>query len=157
MLFRSVGNNAPDALNYTSEIAILDGLGVQRVAIGVGTGSQLASLNLIDNTGGAEIVTSTDQLTASLLGSAVSEVPDLTGFDLFVNGVNVNSDSNLIISGDQPTTDFVDINDLFSTSLGFDFGQVNLSGLDSTVDNTITAQVTFADGSVISVDRKSVV
>ena len=37
------------------------------VAVGVGNGAVLSELNTVDNTGGAEIVTNTDDLTTALI------------------------------------------------------------------------------------------
>ena len=70
-----------------------------------------------------------------------------------VNGTNVNSEPNLVITGDEPVTNFIDLGDLTDTALGFDFGPVILGGLDPTVDNTITTQATFNDGTVLEVDN----
>jgi hypothetical protein len=148
----NVGNNNPNAINYTSEIAALDGLNVQRVAVGVGSGSSLSSLDLIDNTGGAQQVLSSDELTGALLGNPITGA-ELTAFDLLVNGINVNSDASLIVTGDEPVNNLIDVNDLMSSSLGFDFGPVTLSGLDPTVNNTITAQATFDDGTTLVVNN----
>ena len=152
---RRVSHNNPRATAFDSELAVLDALNVRRVAVGVSSNSDISpgsGLDKIDNTDGPQQVTTSDELTGALLGNPVVGA-ELTGFDLLVNGTNVNNDTNLVITGDKPLIDFIDDNDLMSTALGFDFGPVILGGLDPTVDNTITTQATFNDGTVLEVDN----
>lgn len=141
--------------DYTDEAAILqdpNGIDAQVTAIGVGTGSSLSQLQPIDNTSGAEQVTSTDELTASLLGNPITGA-QLTEFNLWVDGVNVNDDANFAIAGDQPVTNFINVDDLNSTPLGFELSPISLSGINPTVNHTITAQAIFDDGSILAVDN----
>ena len=54
---------------YADEVAELENRFDAAVnAVGVGTGAVLDQLNIVDNTGGAEIVTTSDDLTAALVG-----------------------------------------------------------------------------------------
>ena len=152
---RRVSDNSRRATAFDSELAALDALDVRRVAVGVSSNSDISpgsGLDKIDNTDGPQQVTTSDELTGALLGNPIVGA-ELTGFDLLVNGTNVNKDPNLVVTGDEPVTNFIDLDDLTSTALGFDFGPVILGGLDPTVDNTITTQATFNDGTVLAVDN----
>ncbi len=152
---RNVSYNNRRATTFDSELAVLDALDVRRVAVGVSSNSDISpgsGLDKIDNTDGPQQVTTSDELTGALLGNPVVGA-ELTGFDLLVNGTNVNSEPNLVVTGDEPVTNFIDLDDLTDTALGFDFGPVILGGLDPTVDNTITTQATFNDGTVLEVDN----
>ncbi len=131
--------------SFTDEVATLKGspINAQLIAIGVGNGSSLTQLDLIDNTpagtepnNSAQQVTSTDQLTGALLGSPITGAT-LIGFDLIVNGNNLDG---------NPADELnIDIDDLTSTPFGFEFGPITLDGLNPSVgsNNTITAKATF--------------
>ena len=90
-----------------------------------------------------------------------SELAVLDALDVRRVAVGVSSNSDIspgsgldkIDNTDKPKTDFIDLDDLTDTALGFDFGPVILGGLDPTVDNTITTQATFNDGTVLEVDN----
>ncbi|RDE05311.1 VCBS domain-containing protein [Sphingomonas aracearum] len=104
-------------------------------AIGVGASVPLQYLDMIDNTGGAERVTSTDQLSAALLGSPLSP-NHVVDFDLFVNGVQMAD---------------IDLDDLVSGPSGFTFG-TDIDHLRALVgqSNTITTSITLDDGRTIT-------
>ena len=65
------------------------------VAIGVGANAVLEELNTVDNTGGAEIVTSTDALTAALIEGVTydASVDDTATLHVTVTGVNHGPDA----------------------------------------------------------------
>lgn len=96
---------------FTDEAAALDALGVQITAVGVGSASSLAQLNLIDNTGGAEQVTSTDALDDALLDSP---------FDVFDFRIELNGS---VVAG-------IDETDLVEGPLGFFLPEEIVLGLD---------------------------
>ena len=118
----TMSNNHPSALTYSSELAILDNFGVSRIAIGVGSGSDIRDgfgLALIDNTPdditnkGAQQVTTTDTLTNILLSNPV--VGQVVAFEVMVNDV---VDPNFGIS------------DVVPGPVGFTYGQLIVSGLN---------------------------
>lgn len=131
--FLSDGNGGGSIGN---ELAILnDDYGAEITAVGIGQDADLSILNLIDNTGGAERVTSTDQLDASLVGVPLpsGSVADL---DVFVNGRELTS---------------IGPEDLIATSRGWAL-DASISGLLRRVGatNTVSAVVTFASGEVLT-------
>jgi len=144
-------NNVPAALMYDSELAILDQYDVQRMAIGVGSGSDIREgygLDMIDNTpddvtGETAIqVTSSDELTDALLSNPI--VGQVMNFQLSVNGVQ------------QPQ---VDLSTVKSGPTGFSFGQFIVSGLNPEKGslNTVTAKMTMDfDGDESTVDDQHV-
>lgn len=72
---------------YLDDVAAMDALNVSITAVGFGSGVSLATLNEIDNTGGAQIVAN-----AAALGDVFADSPlfsaDLVTFSLTVNGVD---------------------------------------------------------------------
>ena len=110
---------------FADEASALDALGVQISAVGVGTSSSLAQLNQIDNTGGAEQVTTTDALDDALLGSPF----DVFDFYLEVNGS--------VVSG-------IDETDLVEGPLGFFLPEEVLSGLN-VGENDVNSVVAYAE------------
>jgi VCBS repeat-containing protein len=106
-------------------------------AVGIGQNADLPLLDLIDNTNGAERVTSTDQLDDSLLGSPVPGA-DIIDVDVFVNGREVPG---------------VGREDLVSTTGGFAL-DLTLTGLDRQVGdtNTVSASILFASGEILTAE-----
>jgi hypothetical protein len=106
-------------------------------ALGVGENASLSQLNDIDNTGGASLLTSSDQIDISVLGSPLpgGAVSDL---DIFVNGTEIFE---------------IGPEDLVPTPNGFALDG-SVGGLRRLVGegNTILATVTFASGEVLSTE-----
>jgi hypothetical protein len=72
-----------------AEITILnDRYGARITALGVGENADLSQLDEIDNTGGASLLTSPEQIDASVLGLPVQSGA-VTDVDVFVNGRNI--------------------------------------------------------------------
>ncbi|MEE1612454.1 Ig-like domain-containing protein [Microvirga sp. CF3016] len=127
------GQGAIDA-----ELATLnDVYRAQITALGVGGNAGLSRLNDIDNTGGASLLTSPDQIDLSVLGTPLpgGTVADL---DIFVNG------SELLEFGPE---------DLVSTPDGFAL-DASVGGLRRLVGdgNTVSAIITFASGEVLATE-----
>lgn len=122
--------------SVADEVAILKNDFDARInAVGVGAGAVLTQLNQIDNTGGAQIVTTAGDLTAAPIGSPINGVAP-QDFDLFVNGVPVPG---------------VDVSDLVETPFGFDINPLTISGASLNPGaNTITARLELDDGTVIT-------
>ena len=132
-----IANNSPDALMYDSEIAALDAMNVKRMAIGVGSGSDIREgfgLDMIDNTPdpdtgkGPVLVTSTEALTDVLLGNPV--LGNVTAFRISINGMEQSGiDPSRVARG--PT--------------GFSFGQFVVTGLDPLRGNVneLSASITI--------------
>lgn len=114
-----------------------DEFGASIVAVGVGNGSSLAQLDQIDNTGGAEIVTSPEALQDELFDPAFGA--ELDDFIVFVNGVEQED---------------IDIDDLTETPFGFTLDPVSIGDLDPTEGfvNSVEAVLSFDDGSSISLE-----
>ncbi|WP_445504536.1 Ig-like domain-containing protein [Microvirga sp. G4-2] len=111
-----------------------DEFGAKIAAIGVGEDANLSRLNVIDNTGGASRLTSSEQIETSVLGLPVPSAI-IADLDVFVNGREIAA------FGPE---------DLIATPQGL--------ALDATVGdlerlagarNTIEAVVTFASGEVL--------
>jgi VCBS repeat-containing protein len=121
-----------------AELATLNNVyGAKITAIGVGEDAGLSQLNDIDNTNGATLLTSPDQIDVSLLGTPLRSgtVADL---DIFVNGAEVLE---------------IGPEDLVSTPKGL--------ALDASVGdlrrligdgNTVSASITFASGEVLAAE-----
>jgi len=127
--------------DFDSKFALLNNMSVARLAIGVGSGSDVSTgsgLDKIDNTPDlvtgvkAQQVTTTDSLTSLLLANPV--VGTITFLQVKVNGI--------VQPGITPA-------DVVSGPTGFTFGSVVLSGLntavgfDNTVETTVTIMYTF--------------
>ena len=115
-------NNQPGTMDYASELAILDTFKVKRIAIGVGTGSDVRvgyGLDLIDNTPdpytgkGPTLATTTDALKGALLNNPLAG--SLIDFTLTVNGAVV---------------DGIDASHVKAGPTGFNFGRFVVNGLD---------------------------
>uniref|UniRef100_A0A7S1VHX6 VWFA domain-containing protein n=1 Tax=Grammatophora oceanica TaxID=210454 RepID=A0A7S1VHX6_9STRA len=136
-------NNQASALQYDSELAILDGYDVHRMSIGVGSGSDVRpgyGLDMIDNTpddvtGEKAIkVTTTDALTDALLSNPL--VGSIVDLDVDVNGM------------DQPA---IDLSVVTSGPTGFAFGTFIVNGLNPTDGyiNKVSASITVDyDGNI---------
>jgi len=127
------GQGAVDA-----ELATLtDVYGTKITALGVGENANLSQLDEIDNTGGASLLTSPDQIDISVLGSPVpgGTVADV---DLFVNGVEMVG---------------IGADDLVPTPAGFAL-DMSVAGLRRLVDegNVVSAIVTFESGEVLETE-----
>jgi hypothetical protein len=121
-----------------TELATLNNVfGTKITALGVGEDASLSQLNEIDNTGGASLVISADQIDVSVLGSPVPSgaVADI---DLFVNGTEVAE---------------IGPEDFGSTPAGLAL-DTSIGGLRRLVGagNTVSAVVTFASGEVLTTE-----
>ena len=115
-------DNHISGLSYNSELAILNNLGVSRLAVGVGSGSDVRpgyGLALIDNTPHevtgqmAQQVTTTDQLREVLMTNPVAG--QAVAFQIKVNNVVDPSFS---------------INNVVAGPVGFEYGDLIVSGLN---------------------------
>lgn len=125
--------------DFTDEAQALEDLfGAEIIAVGMGENSStLDALNQIDNTGGAQTVTSTDELDALLSGSALSV--DVIDFVVTVNGIEQTE---------------IDETDLVEGPFGYSMPATGIDNLDPTegADNEIIAQITLSDGSVFDLE-----
>ncbi len=116
--------------------ALTDPAGIDGLvnAFGAGTGTTKATLDQVDNTGGAKVFTDLSQLAAGLSGSSLA-IDDILSVEISVNGVVQQTLDNTAFS-DTPT--------------GLQFGPVQLTGLDPAAVNTvdITAVLETDDGSL---------
>jgi VCBS repeat-containing protein len=87
-----LSDGAPNPVNgFGDEIATLQtDYHAQMSAIGLGPTVPLQYLDMIDNTGGAERVVSTDELTTALLTPPIKRA-SVSDFDVFVNGVQLGT------------------------------------------------------------------
>jgi von Willebrand factor type A domain len=115
-------NNHISALSYNSELAILNNLGVSRLAVGVGSDSDIRpgyGLALIDNTPDeitgqlAQQVTTTDDLTKVLMTNPVAGT--VVGFQIKVNNVVDTS---------------FGLSNIVAGPVGFVYGELIVSGLN---------------------------
>jgi VCBS repeat-containing protein len=121
-----------------AELATLNNVyGAKITALGVGENAGLSQLNDIDNTNGATLLTSPDQIDVSILGTPLSSgtVADL---DIFVNGTEI------LELGPE---------DLVSTPKGLAL-DASVAGLRRLIGdgNTVSASVTFASGEVLKAE-----
>jgi hypothetical protein len=131
--FLSDGNGTG---TFADELATLEAAHqAQITAVGIGENANLSLLDQIDNTGSAELATSTDQLDASLLGAPLpsGQVIDL---DVVVNGIEV------------PGIKFDDI----ASTPGRHTLEIPLAGLARQAGdtNTVSASITFASGETLN-------
>ncbi|MEL7470866.1 MAG: Ig-like domain-containing protein [Pseudomonadota bacterium] len=84
--------------------------GAELNAVGVGTAAVLDQLNVIDNTGGAEIVTTSDELTAALVDNApvIPGDQDTATITVTINGVGVSAGDDELQT-DELTAASIDI------------------------------------------------
>lgn len=131
-------NNHISALTYDSELQILDNMGVSRLAVGVGSGSDVRDgygLAMIDNTPdevtgeGAQQVTTTDGLTEVLMSNPV--VGNVVAFELMVNNV---VDPNFGLSNIAPGPVGFTYGELIVGGLNPFFGAVNRIRVSVTMD-----------------------
>jgi VCBS repeat-containing protein len=124
--------------SFQDELATLNSTYHAKItAIGIGEDANLSLLNEIDNTGGAEVARSTDELETSLLGFPVP-TGDVIDVDVFVNGEEILG---------------IGREDLVPTLAGFKL-DVPLAGLTNRVGdmNTLLASVTFTGGLTLTAE-----
>ena len=121
--------------DYLDEAATLKSF-AEVSAVGVGTGSSLATLQPIDDTGGAQQVTTSDALRAALQDSPLTPAT-ITAFELIVDGVTVPG---------------IDKDDLTGGPNAFSYSVQDAAGLEITDDDVVQAKVTFSDGTILLVD-----
>lgn len=111
-----------------------DEFGAEIAAIGVGAGSNLSRLNVIDNTGGASRLISPEQIETLVLGTPVQS-GHVADIDVFVNG-------NEILD--------VGREDLVTAPQGWSL-DLSIGGLNRITgdQNNISAVVTFTSGEVL--------
>jgi von Willebrand factor type A domain/RTX calcium-binding nonapeptide repeat (4 copies) len=128
---------------FTDEVTELEGFGVSISAVGFGAGIDTATLDLIDNTGGSQVLTSADELADALAASPLFPA-DLLDFSLTVNGNLVATEANLIDNG--------------GGSFSLD-PLIVLSALDNTLgaDNVVVATATFDNNNDGVVDPDDIV
>jgi VCBS repeat-containing protein len=118
------------------EIATLNDLyGATITALGVGENANLSRLDAIDNTGGASVLTSPEQIDISVLGRPLPS-GTVTDIDVFVNG------RELVEIGPE---------DLVATRNGFalnaSIGELSRLAGDG---NVLSATITFSSGETLS-------
>ncbi|QRM30308.1 Ig-like domain-containing protein [Microvirga sp. VF16] len=121
-----------------AELATLNDVhGAKITALGVGGNASLSQLNDIDNTGGASLLTSPDQIDVSILEAPLPSgmVADL---DVFINGMEIPE---------------IGPEDLVWASNGL-FLDASVGGLRRLVGdgNSVLASVTFASGEVLTTE-----
>ncbi|GEO17550.1 Ig-like domain-containing protein [Microvirga aerophila] len=106
-------------------------------AIGIGEDANLALLHTIDNTGGAERVTSSDQLDASLVPPPIQS-GDVVDVDVFVNGIELPG---------------IGREDLISVPNGYALN-LDVGGLSRQIgsSNTVSASIVFASGEILTTE-----
>lgn len=122
--------------SFADEVTTLGGLGAEISAVGVGSGSSLVALNQIDNTGGAQQVSTSDALAAALLDTPLTPAT-ITGFQLLVDGVAVPGVTGASLTGGPNV---------------YNYSVQDAVGLEVAEDDIVQAQVTFSDGTVLTVD-----
>jgi von Willebrand factor type A domain len=140
-------DNQPGALEYGSELTALDAMKVKRIAVGVGSGSDVRpgfGLDMIDNTPDPytgkkpTLATNSDILKGALLNNPTAG--DVIEFAILVNGNPV---------------EFIDASQVKPGPTGFSFGTFVLNGVNPShgVINEITAIATVDyDGMQATVD-----
>jgi VCBS repeat-containing protein len=121
-----------------AEIAILnDRYGAKITALGVGENADLSQLNEVDNTGGASLLTSPEQIDVSVLGLPLSG-GTITDVDVFVNGRNIVD---------------IGLEDFILTPRGLVL-DAPVDGLRRLVgdQNSVSATVTFASGEILATE-----
>jgi Bacterial Ig domain len=124
--------------SFGDELAILEAdHQAQITAIGTGTDADLPLLELIDNTGGAERVTSGEQLDASLLGFPVPK-GEIAAVEVFVNGRRIPG---------------IDIDDLVAKPGGYEL-DLSIGGLGRRIGdaNAVSASIEFASGEILTAE-----
>ncbi|MEM9059907.1 MAG: Ig-like domain-containing protein [Pseudomonadota bacterium] len=137
--------------------------GAELNAVGVGTGAVLEQLNVIDNTGGAEIVTTTDALTAALVDTApvIPGDQDTATITVTINGLNEGPDAlndaltvdedtagtiNILANDSDPEDDALTITDVAGNATGTTFAVTTAEGRSGTVLVDDTGNLTFDPG-----------
>lgn len=124
------GSFAPNVATLTDP----NGIDALVNAFGAGTGATKATLDQVDNTGGAQIFTDLSQLVAGLSGSSLA-IDDILSVEISVNGIVQQTLDNAAFT---------------NTPTGLQFGPVLLTGLDPAAVNTvdIAAVLETDDGSL---------
>lgn len=132
-----LSDGAGDGSVQTQLAKLNDDFGAEIVAIGMGRDATLPRLNVIDNTGGATRLLSTDQIETSVLGAPL-ESGEISDVDVFVNGLE-RSD--------------VGPDDLISRSKSMAI-DIAIEGLDQLVgsQNKVSVVITFASGEVLTTE-----
>jgi hypothetical protein len=103
LIVRVTFDGRPSAVNTADERATLESLGAQISAVGMGANADLAALDPIDNTLGAEVSTSADGLDVSLVGLPFQPA-EVDHIVLFVNAKALTYDAeDLTASGGSLT------------------------------------------------------
>ncbi len=141
MFFLSDGMVTTGGTDLADEMATLtDTYDAKAIAVGVGNNADLDELNMIDNTGGAHIVTTTDALTAEL-SEALTEVVDIT-------------DTATVTVTVEGKTDYIAIADTMTVFASEGAGDADLldSGAASVLENDMKDDGTY-DGQVEGVNN----
>jgi hypothetical protein len=120
----------------SAELATLNDVYRTRItALGVGENASLSQLNDIDNTGGASLLTSPDQIDVTVLGTPIPS-GTIADLDIFVNGTEILE---------------IGPEDLVSIPGGLALDS-SVGGLRRLIGdgNTVSATVTFASGEVLT-------
>jgi len=118
------------------ELATLNDLyGARITALGVGESANLSRLDEIDNTGGASVLASPEQIDISVLGRPLPSA-NVVDVDVFVNGMEITE---------------IGPEDLVATSRGYtlnaSIGELRRLAGDA---NAISATITFSSGETLS-------
>ncbi|MEO1491120.1 MAG: tandem-95 repeat protein [Pseudomonadota bacterium] len=130
-----VHNEGPESDITAARQALENTFNASVIGVGVGNGTSLAQLNLVDNTDGAEIVNTTDSLDEAL------EVEILFGVDI--------SDFRIFIDGQQ--VQGIDASDLIPNGQNFTIDPQTIAGLTEQLDSgsLVRAEAAFTDGTVL--------
>ena len=124
--------------SFGDELATLEADHQAKItAVGIGDDADLPLLELIDNTGSADRVTSAEQLDASLLGFPRPR-GQVLAVDVFVNGRRIPG---------------VERDDLITTPGGQAL-DLSITGLDRRIGDTneVSASITFASGEILTTE-----
>lgn len=122
------------------------------VAVGVGRGASLSQLASIDNTGGAEIVTSSDALKASLLDSIT--IDDFKVSNTATVSVTIEGESGSPVANDDVATTKKNVGldiDVLRNDSGINVGDVisiaNVGGATNGVTEVVDGKVRYTPNS----------
>ncbi|MEM7210671.1 MAG: Ig-like domain-containing protein [Pseudomonadota bacterium] len=134
--------------------------GAELNAVGVGSGAVLDQLNQIDNTGGAEIVTTTDGLTAALVDQA-PEIPgdqDTATITVTITGLNeaptplddtleaiegIGGEVNILVNDSDPDGDQITLVSAGGVDIGTEFTVRTANQRSGTVIVDMAGKATF--------------
>ncbi len=133
--FLSDGNGTG---SFADELETLTSVHQARItAIGIGEDANLGLLHTIDNTGGAERVTSSDQLNASLVPPPLQS-GDIVEVDVFVNGIELPGIGR---------EDLIRVPDGYALNLGVEELSRQIGS-----SNTVSASIVFASGETLTTE-----